>query len=103
MAEWATPSGPEVVALVTAALVAWNTWRGSKDSKVVRDIHTLTNSAMLEQLKVNLEGAERTAVLARRIASITKEEGDVAARWPRAWWWSSGGPCTRTTWTGRRR
>ena len=76
---WTGPSTGEVVALVTAGLVAWNTYRASQNDKVVKDIHTLTNSAMLEQLKLNVEFAERIAVQARRLAAITKEDGDIAA------------------------
>jgi hypothetical protein len=69
----------EIVGLTTAVLVAWNTWRASKNDKVVKSIHTLTNSAMGAQLKLNLQFAERFAVQAHRLASITKETGDLAA------------------------
>lgn len=76
---WSVPTSPEVIALTTAALVAWNTWRASKNDRVVKDIHTLTNSAMGSQLKLNVEFAERISVQAHRLAIVTKEEGDVAA------------------------
>jgi hypothetical protein len=69
----------EIVGLTTALLVAWNTWRASKNDKVVKSIHTLTNSAMGAQLKLNVDFCEKNAVLARRLASITKEDGDAAA------------------------
>jgi hypothetical protein len=73
------PSSAEVVELTIAALVAWNTWRASKNDKVVRDIHTLTNSAMGAQLKLNVTFAEQNAVKSKRIAELTKSEGDIAS------------------------
>lgn len=78
---WALPTltEPQVVGLVTAALVAWNTWRAGKQEKVVKSIHVLTNSAMGAQLKLNVEFAQQNAVLAHRLSAISKEEGDIAA------------------------
>lgn len=70
---------PALVGLITAALVTWNTWRASKQAKVVRQIHTLTNSAMGMQLKLNVDFAKQNAVLAHRLADISHEEGDIAA------------------------
>jgi hypothetical protein len=69
----------EIVGLVTAVLVSWNTWRASRNEKVVRSIHTLTNSAMGAQLKLNVQFAEKIAVGAHRLADVTKEAGDAAA------------------------
>jgi hypothetical protein len=76
---WTVPNTAETVAFMTAFLVAWNTWRASKNDKVVKDIHTLTNSAMGAQLKLNVTFAEQNAVKSKRIAAMTKEEGDIAA------------------------
>jgi hypothetical protein len=69
----------EYVGLITALLVMWNTWRANRQTKVIKQIHVLTNSAMGMQLKVNVEFAERFAVQTHRIAEITQAEGDVAA------------------------
>jgi hypothetical protein len=68
-----------IVGFVTALLVAWNTWRAARSAKVVRSIHTLTNSAMASQLKVNVEFSQQNAVLSHRLADISKSEGDIAA------------------------
>jgi hypothetical protein len=78
---WAFPpiGMPEVVGITTAILVAWNAWRANKTAKVVNAVHTLTNSAMGAQLKINVDNAQRAAVMAHRIADITKQEGDIAA------------------------
>ena len=78
---WMIPTISEqgIVGLTTAVLVAWNTWRQSKQSKTVNAIHTLTNSAMGAQLKLNVQFAEQNAVLAHRLAEMSKSEGDVAA------------------------
>jgi hypothetical protein len=68
-------STPEIVGLTTAVLVAWNTWRQSKMAKVVRDVHTLTNSAMGKQLLDKVDLLKAMAVMSRAAAV----EGDVAA------------------------
>ena len=78
VAGWTVPTTPEVVAFVTASLVCWNTYSNRKQSKVVDEIHTLTNSAMGAQLKLNVVFAEQNAVKSRRIAELTKEGGDIA-------------------------
>ena len=81
MPAWTTSSvsTSEVVALTTAALVAWNTWRQSKMAKVVQDVHTLTNSAMGKQLLDKVEMMQQQSVLAHRFAALTKSEADIAA------------------------
>jgi hypothetical protein len=78
---WSMPTLTEqgIVGLATAALVAWNTWRASKNDKVVKSIHVLTNSAMGAQLKLNVEFAQQNAVLAHRLSALSKEQGDIAA------------------------
>jgi hypothetical protein len=79
--EWSLPTITEqgIVGLTTAALVAWNTWRQQKQGKQVTAIHTLTNSAMGAQLKLNVEFAQQNSVLAHRLAAISNSEGDIAA------------------------
>ena len=86
MTTWMAPSTPEVIGLTTAVLVAWNTWRQSladkkaaKVEKVVNAVHTLTNSAMGSQLKLNVEFAERISVQAHRLADLSKQDADIAA------------------------
>jgi|ERR1700722_2231260 len=69
----------EYVVFATAVIVSYNTWRGTKRDKIVKDIHILTNSAMAEQLKVRVQFAKSQYVLATRLASITGEEGDKAS------------------------
>ena len=69
----------EIVGLTTAVLVAWNTWKASKNEKVVKQIHVLTNSAMGDQLRLNLKFAERFAVQAHRLAALSGDNGDKAA------------------------
>lgn len=78
---WSLPTITEqgIVGLTTAALVAWNTWRQQKQGKQVTAIHTLTNSAMGAQLKLNVEFAQQNSVLAHRLAAISNSEGDIAA------------------------
>jgi hypothetical protein len=78
---WTLPAVTEqgLVGLITALLVTWNTYRQSKQGKQVTAIHTLTNSAMGAQLKINVDFAQQNAVLAHRLAAISKDEGDVAA------------------------
>ena len=69
-------STPEIVGLTTAFLVAWNTWRQSKISKTVEDVHTLTNSAMGKQLSDKVDLLVSLAVFARAAA----EGGNPAAK-----------------------
>jgi predicted RNase H-related nuclease YkuK (DUF458 family) len=69
----------EWVGLFTAILVTWNTYRERKQTKVLKQVHILTNSAMGAQLKLNVESAQNISVLAHRLAAMSKEEGDTAS------------------------
>ena len=69
-----------------AVLSAWTASKQAGRDKKVESIkktgeatHTLSNSAMAAQLKMNVQFATQTAVLAHRLADVTKQEGDVAA------------------------
>jgi hypothetical protein len=81
IAGWSMPalSEPGIVALTTAALVAWNTWKQNRQGKQLTAVHILTNSAMGAQLKINVDFANQNAVLLHRLADISKEAGDLAA------------------------
>jgi len=48
-------------------------------AKQVVAIHTLSNSAMAAQLKLNVQFAMANSVDKHRIADLTKQEGDVAS------------------------
>lgn len=62
-----------------AFMSVWNNRQNKKNGAVIDKVHTLSNSAMGAQLKLNVEFAEANAVQAHRIAEITKEDGDTAA------------------------
>lgn len=62
-----------------AFMSVWNNRQNKKTADVVDKVHTLSNSAMGAQLKLNVEFAEANAVQAHRISEITKEDGDAAA------------------------
>jgi hypothetical protein len=75
-----------VTGFFTAALVAWNSYQGARRDKKIESIkktgeatHTLSNSAMGAQLKLNVEFAQSNAVILHRMADYTKTEGDAAA------------------------
>jgi hypothetical protein len=80
------PSPEEVVLCATALLVLWNTiLSGRRDRvakttlRITKATHVLSNSAMGEQKRVNVEFAEAAAVSMHRIAALTGEAGDIAA------------------------
>jgi hypothetical protein len=80
------PSLEQVVLCATAIGVLWNTiLAGRRDKvaastlKISKATHILSNSAMGEQKRVNVEFAEAAAVSMHRIAALTGEAGDIAA------------------------
>jgi hypothetical protein len=75
-----------IALLGIAAISAWTAAKQANRDKQVLSIkrtgeatHTLSNSAMAAQLKMNVQFATQTAVLAHRLAESTKQEGDIAA------------------------
>jgi hypothetical protein len=69
-----------------AAISAWTAAKQANRDKTVASIkktgeatHTLSNSAMAAQLKMNVQFATQTSVLAHRLADVTKQAGDIAA------------------------
>jgi hypothetical protein len=73
-------STPEIVGLTTAFLVAYSTWRQAKMAKVVKDVHTLTNSAMGKQLLDKVDLLKAMAVLAHSAAEAGNGSALAAAQ-----------------------
>jgi len=70
---------PEVIALTTAALVAWNTWKQSRMNKTVDKVHTLTNSAMGKQLLDKVDLLKAMSVLAHAATTPGNDAAKAAA------------------------
>src|ERR1700691_1573682 len=86
LSESTTTAINSLALLGIAVLSAWTASKQAGRDKKVESIkktgeatHTLSNSAMAAQLKMNVQFATQTAVLAHRLADVTKQEGDVAA------------------------
>lgn len=79
-------TGQDMMLLAIGAVTAWNSRRSGKRDEQVASIkatgeatHILSNSAMGAQLKLNVSFARAVAVMAHRVATITKEDGDLAS------------------------
>lgn len=68
-----------IASLFSALLLTWTMYKSGQRDKVINAIHVLSNSAMGEQLKKNVQFAMAIAVMARRIAEQSKQVGDMAA------------------------
>jgi hypothetical protein len=68
-----------VILLAIGCITAWNAFQAEKIKKTGEATHILSNSAMGEQKKLNVDFAKANAVLAHRIAVLTREEGDIDA------------------------
>lgn len=75
-----------LVQLAVALMVAYNTGRSVARDKVMSRVektgietHALSNSAMAAQLKLNVTFATTVWVMAKRMAAMTNEDGDIAS------------------------
>jgi hypothetical protein len=80
------PTIQSLALLGVAMMSAWTAHKASQAetkisvvNKTVDAVHVLSNSAMAAQLKMNVQLARSNAVMAHRLATITKEPGDEAA------------------------
>jgi hypothetical protein len=71
--------GVAVISAWTAAKSAARDRKLESVKKTGEATHTLSNSAMGAQLKMNVTFARAAAVMARRLAEVTKQSGDTAA------------------------
>jgi hypothetical protein len=75
---WPAISEQGLVTIGTAALVIWGNYQAKRTQRIVRDVHTLTNSAMGDQLLGKVELLEAMLVLAQRLAE-SGTDADIAA------------------------
>jgi hypothetical protein len=68
-----------VMILAIGIITAWNAYQSGKIKKTGEATHILSNSAMGEQKKLNVDFAKRYAVQAHRFADMTKLDSDIAA------------------------
>jgi len=68
-----------IMLLAIGITTAWNAYQAGKIKKTGEATHMLSNSAMGEQKKLNVDFARRYAVQAHRIAEITNVDADKVA------------------------
>jgi hypothetical protein len=72
-------STTDIMILAVGTITAWNAHQAGKIKRTGEATHLLSNSAMGEQKKLNVDFARRYAVQAHRFADMTNLDSDIAA------------------------